>query len=123
MHKPSIAVLIGGLVFMPVSATSQSIASAPKTFIKAEQVLFLDRDARVPPSAMTTLLEAVEASKRENLVRIQGRADLALAVKEEMVRHGAPADRISVQPVAPKPLPSVGDGVLDPVEHKIDLKY
>lgn len=123
MRKPSIAVVVGGLAMMPLAAMSQNMASAPTVVPKTDQMLFMDGGARVPPSAMATVRDAVEAAKAKTAVRIEGRADMALAVKQEMVRQGAPADRITVRVVASRPLVNAGDGMSDPIERKVELKY
>jgi hypothetical protein len=109
MRKLCISVVIGGLAMMPLSAMSQNMASAPNAAPKADHMLFVENGNKVPASAKT--------------VRVEGRADAANAVKQELVKQGAPADKISVRPVAAKPLMKVGDGLSDPTERKVEIKY
>ena len=122
MRKLSIAVL-GGLVLAPLSAMSQNIASAPNTIANSEHMLFMESGStRVPASAMDTIRSAADAAKAAP-VRIEGRADYANAVKQELVRQGAPAEAITVRPVAAKPLVKAGDGVTDPTDRRIEIKF
>ncbi|TAJ39806.1 MAG: hypothetical protein EPO67_00640 [Reyranella sp.] len=123
MRKLCISVVIGGLAMMPLSAMSQNMASAPNAAPKADHMLFVENGNKVPASAMGTVRSAAEAAKEQKTVRVEGRADAANAVKQELVKQGAPADKISVRPVAAKPLMKVGDGLSDPTERKVEIKY
>lgn len=123
MRKLSIAVVIGGLAMMPFSAMSQNMASAPNAAPKVDHMLFMESGSKVPASAMSTVRSAADAAKAQKTVRVEGRADLANAVKQELVKQGAPADKISIRPVAARPLVKVGDGVSDPTERKVEIKY
>jgi hypothetical protein len=124
MQKLSIALVIGGLALMPLSAMSQNIASAPNAPVaKSDHILFMERgSARVPDSAMDTIRNAADAAK-SSPVRIEGRADYANAVKQELVRQGAPVNSISVRPTTAQPLAKAGDGVTDPTERGVALKF
>lgn len=123
MRKLCIAVAIGGLSMIPLSAMSQNMASAPNAAPKADHMLFMENGNKVPASAMSTVRSAAEAAKEQKTVRIEGRADVANAVKQELVKQGAPADKISVHPVAAKPLTRVGDGVSDPTDRKVEIRF
>jgi hypothetical protein len=123
MRKLSIAVVLGGLAMMPFTAMSQNMASAPNAAPKADHILFMENGNKVPASAMSTVRSAAEAAKEQKSVRVEGRADVANAVKQELVKQGAPADKISVRAVAAKPLTKVGDGVSDPTERKVEIKF
>lgn len=123
MQKLSIALVLGGLSLMPLSAMSQDVASAPNTVAKSDHMLFMENgSARVPASAMDTVRSAADAAKSAP-VRIEGHADDANAVKQELVRQGAPAAAITVRPIAAKPLAQVGDGVPDPTDRLVEIKY
>lgn len=123
MRKLSIAVVLGGLVLAPLSAMSQEIAAAPNTAATSDHMLFMENgSARVPASAMDTVRNAADAAK-VTPVRIEGRADYANAVKQELVRQGAPAEAISVRPIAAKPLVKAGDGVTDPTDRRVEIRF
>ena len=90
---------------------------------KSDHMLFMERDStRVPSSAMDTVRSAADAA-RSSPVRIEGRADYANAVKQELVRQGAPASSISVRPTTAQPLAKAGDGVTDPTDRSVALKF
>ncbi|MBL0898993.1 MAG: hypothetical protein IBJ17_09900 [Reyranella sp.] len=127
MRKLSLAVMTGGLAMMPLSVMGQTMALAPNVVAtaapKASYLLFMENGNRIPASAMSTVRSAADAAKAQKAVRVEGRADLAAAVKQELVRAGAPADRISVRPVAARPLVKVGDGVSDLTERKVEIRF
>lgn len=124
MQKLSTALVIGGLVLMPLSAMAQNLASAPATspIVRSDHLVFLGSDASVPASAMETVRSAADAAK-QTPIRIEGRPDYANAVKQELVRQGAPASSISIRPVATQPLPKPGDGVAVPSERGVILSF
>ena len=123
MRKLSIAIVFGGLVLAPLSAMSQEIASAPNAVANSDHMLFMENGTtRVPASAMDTVRSAADAAKAAP-IRIEGRADYANAVKQELVRQGAPSEAITVRAVAAKPLPKAGDGVTDPTDRRVELKF
>lgn len=124
MYKLSTALVIGGLALMPLSAMAQDLASAPASspVVRSDHLVFLESDASVPQSAMDTVRSAAEAA-RETPVRIEGRADYANVVKQELVRQGAPASSISVTPVTAQPLPKPGDGVAVPTDRGVILSF
>ena len=123
MRKLSIAVALGGLVLMPLSAMSQDMALAPNTIAKSDHMLFMENGStHVPASAMETVRSAANAAKAAPVL-IEGRADYANAVKQELVRQGAPAEAISVRPVKASPLVKAGDGVTDPTDRRVDIKF
>lgn len=124
MQKLSTALVIGGLVVMPLSAMAQNLASAAATspIVRSDHLVFLGSDASVPASAMETVRSAADAAKQMP-IRIEGRPDYANAVKQELVRQGAPASSISIRPVATQPLPKPGDGVAVPSERGVILSF
>lgn len=125
MRKLSIATVIGGLVLMPLSAMSQNLASAPSAapIAKSDHMLFMEKGSiRVPDSAMETVRSAADAA-RLSPVRVEGRPEYANAVKQELVRQGAPASAISVRPTATPPLAKAGDGVTDPTDRSVTLSF
>ncbi len=125
MRKLHTVLVIGGLAVMPLSAMAQNLASAPAStpIVKSDHLVFMGSDGnRVPPSAMETVRSAADAAK-QTPVRIEGRADYANAVKQELVRQGAPANAISVKPVPVEPLAKAGDGVAVPTERGVLLRF
>ena len=123
MRKPGLAVVLGGLLMtLPVSgAMSQNLASAPNP--KTELVFMETGSATVPPSAMGAVRKAAEAARQQHAVRVEGRADDANAVRQALIGQGAPADQITVRAVAARPLVKAGDGVSDPTDRKVEIKF
>lgn len=125
MQKISTAIVIGSLVLVPLSAMSQNLASAPNAVpvAKSDHMLFMERGtSRVPPSAMETIRSAADAA-RSSPVRIEGRAEYANAVKQELLRYGAPAGAITVDPSPVPPLVKAGDGVTDPTDRGVTIRF
>lgn len=125
MRKLTTVLVIGGLALMPLSAMAQNLASAPAAapIVRSDHLVFMGSDgSRVPESAMETVRSAADAARRYP-VRIEGRADYANAVKQELVRQGAPATSISVAPRPMQPLPRAGDGVSVPSDRGVVLRF
>ena len=125
MQKLSIALVIGGLSLMPLSAMAQNLASAPgnSPVVRSDHLVFMESTAdRVPQSAMETVRSAADVAK-QSPVRIEGRADYANAVKQELVRQGAPADSISIRPVPAQPLAKAGDGLSVATDRGVILRF
>jgi len=125
MHKLSTALVVGGLALMPLSALGQNLASAPDAspIVRSDHLVFMGSDAgRVPESAMQTVRSAADAAK-QSPVRIEGRADYANAVKQELVRQGAPADSISIKPVPTQPLAKAGDDLAVSADRGVVLRF
>ena len=125
MQKLNTALVIGGLVLVPLSAMAQNLASAPAAVpvVRSDHLIFMESEGnRVPLSAMETVRQAADAA-RQSPVRIEGRAEYANAVKQELVRQGAPAGSISVTPIPVKPLPKAGDGVPEPSDRGVVLQF
>ncbi len=125
MQKLTTALVIGGLALMPLSAMGQNLASAPAAapVVRSDHLVFMGSDgSRVPASAMETIRAAADAA-RQSPVHIEGRAEYANAVKQELVRQGAPAGAISVTPIPVKPLPQAGDGMPEPSDRGVVLQF
>lgn len=122
MRTLSSVVVLAGLALTPVTAMSQDLASAPNAPISDKMVFMGTSDTDVPASALGTLRSAADAAKSAPIV-IEGRAVHANAVKQELIRQGAPAEAIKVRPTPATPLVKVGDGVADPTERRVDIRF
>ena len=124
MVKISTAIIVGGLAVMPVSAMSQDLASAAYPPVaKSDHMLFMERGSiRVPNSAMDTVRSAADAAK-SSPVLIEGRPDYANAVKQELVRQGAPAASITVRPSPVQPLARAGDDVAVTADRSVAIRF
>lgn len=125
MQKISIAIVLGSLALAPLSAMSQDLASAPygKPIAKSEHMLFMEKGSmRVPDSAMETVRSAADAAKSSPIL-VEGQPEYANAVKQELVRQGAPAGSITVRPAPAQPLARAGDGVSVTADRGVAIRF
>ena len=120
------AILLGGLVIAPLQTsvaqtTNVAYASQPQP----GYVVFFDKGtARLSSVAGETIRHAAaNADKSAGMIRVVGRADYAQAVKNELVRDGVPARSIVVVPRIDNPLPTIADGVSEPADRRVEIKY
>ena len=66
---------------------------------------------------------AADADRSAGLVRVVGRADYAEVVKNELVRDGVPARSIVVVAETGRPLPTFADGVSEPANRRVEIRY
>src|SRR4030095_14756669 len=102
-----VAVMLGGLFLAsPVMAQSTNLAYATGE-PRSETIIFLQKGSVLPPSAAPMVSNAITAARAGKTVHLQGRLDQAEAVKQEMIRDGAPANAIVVAHEPVKALPKV----------------
>jgi hypothetical protein len=120
------AILLGGLVAAPLyTAMAQTTNVAYASDPRPGYVVFFDKGtARLSSVADETIRRAAaDADKSAGLVRVVGRADYADAVKNQLARDGVPARSIVVVPRADSPLPTIADGVSEPANRSVEIKY
>jgi outer membrane protein OmpA-like peptidoglycan-associated protein len=120
------AILLGGLVAAPFyTAMAQTTNVAYASEPRPGYVVFFDKGtARLSNVADETIRRAAaDAEKSAGLVRVVGRADYADAVKNALVRDGVPARSIVVVPRTDSPLPTIADGVSEPANRSVEIKY
>jgi hypothetical protein len=123
------AILLGGLVAAPLQAsmaqTTNVAYAGGANEPRPGYVVFFDKGAaRLSNVADETIRKAAaDADRSAGLVRVVGRADYANAVKNELVRDGVPARAIVVVPRTDSPLPTIGDGVSEPANRRVEIKY
>jgi hypothetical protein len=120
------AIALGCLVAAPWQASmAQSTEVAFANDPRPGYVVFFDRStgqlSRVADE--TIRRAAADADKSAGLVRVVGRAEYATAVKDQLVRDGVPARAIVVVPKAGNPLPTIPDGVSEPANRSVEIKY
>ena len=120
------AILLSGLVaapFQPSMAQTTNVAYASEP--RPGYVVFFDKGtARLSSVADETIRRAAaDADKSAGLIRVVGRADYADAVKNELVRDGVPARSIVIVPRTDSPLPTIADGVSEPANRSVEIKY
>lgn len=123
MQKHRIAAVILGGLFLASPAMAQSINLAYATGEpRSETLVFLQKGNVLPPSAAPMVSNAITAARTGKTVHLQGRTDQAEAVKQEMIRDGAPANAIVVAHEPVKSLPKV-DSVSDSASRTVAIKY
>ena len=122
MRMLSSVVVLAGLALTPVTAMGQELASAPTAPISDQMVFMVIGDTDVPASALETLRSAADAAKSAP-IRLEGRADRANAVEQELIRQGAPAEAITLRPTPTRPLVQAGEGVADPTERRVNIRF
>jgi hypothetical protein len=121
------AILLGGgLVVAPLQALmAQSTEVAFANDPRPSYVVFFDKGtSQLSRVADETIRRAAaDADRSAGLVRVVGRADHAAVVKNELVRDGVPAHSIVVVPRSGNPLPTIADGVSEPANRSVEIKY
>ena len=121
------AIALSALVVVPVQG---SMAQSPQVAYASESrpayVIFFDKGSSVLSGAAAEIIRnaAGDADRSAGLIRVVGRDDYAAVVKDRLVRDGIPARSIIVVPPrADNPLPAIADGVTDPSERRVEIRY
>jgi hypothetical protein len=122
------AIVLAGLVAAPLHASmaqSTNVAYAYENEPRPGYVVFFDKGtAQLSSVADETIRKAAAGADRSaGLVRVVGRADYADSVKNKLVRDGVPARAIVVVPPTDSPLPTIGDGLSNPDNRRVEIKY
>jgi hypothetical protein len=105
-------------------AQSPQVAYASES--RPGHVVFFDKGpSRLSGAAAEVIRNAaVDADRSAGLIRVVGRDDYAAVVNDRLVRDGIPARSIMVvPPSADNPLPAIADGVTDPSERRVEIRY
>ena len=120
------AILLGGLFVTPFQAAlSQTTNVAYANESRPGYVVFFDKGTGQLSSVADETIRraAADADRSGGLVRVVGRADYADAVKKELVRDGVPARSIVVIAATESPLPTIADGVSEPANRRVEIRY
>jgi hypothetical protein len=120
------AILLGGLFVTPFQAAlSQTTNVAYANESRPGYVVFFDKGTVQLSSVAgeTIRRAAADANRSAGLVRVVGRADYADAVKNKLVRDGVPARSIDVIAGTESPLPTIADGVSEPANRRVEIRY
>ncbi|MFI4999105.1 MAG: hypothetical protein ACHQK9_04425 [Reyranellales bacterium] len=125
MQNYGIAALLGSVLLVPMSGAmgQTDVASAPNP--RPEYyVVFLDKGSDQLSSAAVDIVRSVAtAAKSTREVRLVGRADRVNAVRTELVRQGVPVESIMERREIGQPLPKVGDGIAEPIDRRVEIKF
>ncbi len=124
MKKYGVAILVGGLIVgAAVSAMAQDVASAVPP-PKGELLVFAEKGSHaLSPTAIAIIRTAASQASAARHVTLSGRAEDIALVKSELVRQGVPADAIVVQREASASLPKVDDGLSDPMDRRVEIRF
>jgi hypothetical protein len=120
------ALLLGGLFVTPFpAALAQTTNVAYGNESRPGYVVFFDKGTgQLSSVADETIRKAADdADRPAGLIRVVGRADYAEAVKNELVRDGVPASSIVVVAETGSPLPTFADGVSEPANRRVEIRY
>lgn len=123
MRNLGIAIVASGLlVGMTAAATAQNLASAIPA-PKKEFVVFADKGATLSPTAASVVRTAATEASSARQVTLIGRAENIGPVKGELVRRGVSPQAIVVKTEARAPISKPIDGLSDPIDRKVEIKF
>jgi hypothetical protein len=122
MRYSGIAILIGALLAAGAASAQPQIAVAVPP-PKSELVVFADKGNALSPTALATVRAAANEANAGRQVTLVGRPGTVAAVKSELVREGVPAQAIVVRPEAQAPITRSADGLSDPIDRRVQIKF
>jgi hypothetical protein len=113
------ALLAGGLIATGAMAQTQMASAVPAP--QRDVLVFADKSGQLSPTAVSTVRSAAaEAGPRVTLV---GRPENVAPVRAELERHGVPAQAIVVKTDASAPVAKTADGLSNPADRKVEIKF
>jgi hypothetical protein len=123
MRNIGMAILAGGLLIgASGAAVAQNMASAVPA-PKNEFVVFTDRGSALSPTAATTVRAAASEAVGARQVTLVGRPESIAPVKGELLRQGVAPEAIVVKQEARAPIPKPADGLSDPIDRRVEIKF
>ena len=122
MRYSGIAIVVGGLLAAGAAAAQTEMAVA----VPAPQrdfVVFADKGQVLSRTAVETLRAAASEASGARQVTLVGRAENIAPVKGELVRQGVPAQAIKVRPESGAPIAKAADGLSDPIDRRVEIKF
>jgi len=111
--------IFAGLIATGAMAQTQLATAVPAP--QREVLVFADKGGYLSPTALSTVrIAAAEAGSRVTLV---GRPENVAPVKAELQRHGVPAQAIVVKVDASAPVAKTADGLSNPADRKVEIKF
>jgi len=103
--------------------TNIASASNPRAEY-AGYVVFLDKGSgQLSSSAVDIVRSAATTTRSARKVWLVGYPDHVNAVKAEFVRQGVPAESIMVLRETGQPLQKTGDGITEPIDRRVEIKF
>ena len=121
MRTSGIAILIGGFL-MAGGAAAQNLAMAVPA-PKRDVVVFADKGNTLSPTALETVRAVASEANAARQVTLVGRPGTIAAVKSELVSAGVPAQAIVARPESQPPITRSADGLSDPIDRRVEIKF
>lgn len=123
MRNLGIAILAGGMVIGAAGAAmAQNIATAVPAPAK-DYVVFADRGHLLSPTATATVHNAAMEASDARRITLIGRAENVAQVRSELVKQGIAPQAIVVKQEARAPIAKPIDGLDDPVDRRVEIKF
>ena len=122
MRYSGISILLGGLLAAGVAGAQPQLAVAVPA-PKGDLVVFTDKGNTLSPTALATVRTAASEASSARQVTLVGRADSVAAVKGELLRQGVPAQAIVARPESQRPITRSVDGLSDPIDRRVEIKF
>lgn len=123
MRTYGMAMLVGGLLLGATGAMAQDLASAVPP-PKGEFVVFAEKNSHaLSPTALATIRMAASEASSSHRVTLTGRPENVASVKSALLRDGVPAEAIIVRPATAAPLATVSDGVSNPIDRSVMIRF
>ena len=123
MRNLGMVILAGGLLVGTAGvAAAQNMASAVPAPTN-EYVVFADRGHALSPIAAATVRTVASEASGARQVTLIGRAENIAPVKGELVRNGVDPQVIVVKQEARAPIAKPADGLSDPVDRRVEIRF
>jgi len=103
-------------------AAAQNMASAVPS-PKSDYVVFADRGNALSPTAAATVRTVASEATGARQVTLIGRPESIAPVKGELVRQGVAPQAIVVRQEARAPIAKPADGLSDPIDRRVEIKF
>jgi hypothetical protein len=115
-----LALLATGLITTGALAQTQMASAVPAP--QRDMLVFADKGGQLSPTAVSTV-RAAAAEASGSRVTLIGRPENVAPVKAELQRHGVPAQAIVVRPDAGGLVARTADGLSNPADRKVEIKF
>ena len=123
MQNLGMAILAGWLLVGTAGvATAQDMASAVPAPAK-EYVVFADRGSALSPTAAAMVRTAASEASGARQITLIGRPENIAPVKSELVRQGVSPQAIVVKQEARAPIAKPIDGLSDPSDRRVEIRF
>jgi len=112
--------IVGGLLASGVMAQTQMASAVPAP--QRDMLVFADKGGQLSSTAVSTVRSAA-AEASGSRVTLVGRPENVAPVKAELQRHGVLAQSIVVKTEAVAPVARTADGLSNPADRKVEIKF